>query len=153
MEEGAQRDIKQDRRPGCVTSRLLGNRKWLIRALCHNTGSGFNVPKMTRRAIKREENGKKKKMEKFHLLSGRQAKFVCSMSSNYYHHHIIFIICEGTLGSQPFTANFCIWLDVSMKAIPFFMCADREQVTFGTCQSSSLSCSASRTFAGWLLIA
>lgn len=52
--------------------------------------------------------------------------------------------CEDS-APQPLTAHFCIWLDGSTQAIPFFMRADSQQVTFGTCHSSSLSSSMSRT--------
>lgn len=64
---------------------------------------------------------------------------------------VIFIALRGDSGRQPFKANFCIRFDGSMQPRPFFMRADRKQVTFGTCRSSSLSSSTSST--GWLLIA
>lgn len=85
------------------------------------------------------------KMEKFHL-----AVWVASKVQVF---NVLKLLSSSPSSSspcedsapQPLTANFCIWLDGSTQAIPFFMRADSKQVTFGTCHSSSLSSLISRT--------
>lgn len=85
------------------------------------------------------------KMEKFHL-----AVWVASKVQVF---NVLKLLSSSPSSSspcedsapQPLTAHFCIWLDGSTQAIPFFMRADSKQVTFGTCHSSSRSSSMSRT--------